>query len=240
MLAIIGGRLTHLSTLSVAHREVARMPMGRLVGAAVRPDCPPRRRVPCPAMATRFRRTALVTGRPTCGRSGIGARPQFWPSPRGRSPAAVCARRPRAAASAHRLYARSRIDLLRRWRSARRARGLHASLRPHCVRSGLTRSTRPPLPSSMAGVYGAVSGPRWNRRRDRPDGARRRNAGRDDGDARKWCSRARAQPALCRHRGGGQPRRRDAAIPGVEWMASRKRLEAAMVKVRALRTTSRR
>ena len=161
MLAIIGGSgLTRLSTLAVAHREVVRTPYGE------------------PSSALLF---GQIAGRDIVflARHGHGHtipphrvnyRANLW-ALKSRGATAVLAvasvggirvraRRARAAAPAHRLHARSRSDVLRRWRSAGRPRRLHASVRAGAARQVPGGARTAGIALADGGVYGAVSGPR--------------------------------------------------------------------------------
>ena len=71
------------------------------------------------------------------------------------------ARRARAAASADRLHARPRIDVLRRRRPARSSTSISRTrMRRRCATSASPRRARRASRSTDGGVYAAVSGPR--------------------------------------------------------------------------------
>ena len=181
MLAIIGGSgLTRLSTLAVAHREVVRTPYGE------------------PSSALLFGqiagRDAVFLARHGHGHTipphRVNYRANLWAlHERGATAmlavASVGAIRDAAPGDLvlphqlDRLHARPRIDVLRRRRPAGRPRRFHAS-----VHAGAAREV--PRGGARGGhragrrrrLRRGVRAAARNRRRDRPDGARRRDAGR--------------------------------------------------------------
>ena len=200
MLAIIGGSgLTRLSTLAVAHREVVRTPYGE------------------PSSALLFGqiagRDAVFLARHGHGHTipphRVNYRANLWAlqgAGRARRSLAVasvggirdCAPgRARAAAPAHRLHATAA-----RRRSSTAATGASSTstspirTRRRCAQRASRRRAAAGIALTDGGVYGAVNGPAArDRRRDRPDGARRRDAGRHDRHARGR-ARARARAAV--------------------------------------------
>ena len=239
MLAIIGG------TRSDPPVDAAgRAPRGRphalwrpVVRAAVRADRRPRRRLPGPARAWPHHTAAPrqlprepVGAEAARGdgrhRRGVGRRHHGEPPGR-----------PRAAALAHRLHVRAGVDVLRRRRPEGRPRRLHASLCAGIARAVASRRQR------AAGI--ALARRRRLRRRqrpaagdgrrDRPDGARRRDAGRHDRHARSGPG-ARTRACLTRRSASSSttPQAAATARQGSRWTASTRVLEAAMDKVRTL------
>ena len=199
MLAIIGGSgLTRLSTLAVAHREVVRTPYGDPSShAAVRPDRRARRRVPRPARARPHDPAAPgQLPRQPVGAEGARARARSSPSPRSAA-SADCG--PGDLVLPHQL-----ID----YTSGREATFFDGG-EGNVVHVDFTHPYTPELrerclaAAAIAGIAlrrrrrlrrGERTAPR-DRGRDRPHGARRRDAGRHDRHAR---GRARARARACR------------------------------------------
>ena len=200
MLAIIGGSgLTRLSTLAVAHREVVRTPWGEpssalLFGQIAGRDAvflarhghghtiPPHRvnyRANLWALKDRGA-TAVLAVASVGGIRGAPARGAGPPAP------------------ADRLHARSRVDVLRRRRRQGRPRRFHPPVHAGAARDlprrGRRRGHRARRRRRLRRGVGTAPG---DGRGDRPDGARRRDAGRHDRHAR---GRARARARACRTR----------------------------------------
>ena len=238
MLAIIGGSgLTRLSTLAVAHREVVRTPYGD------------------PSSALLFGqiagRDAVFLARHGHGHTipphRVNYRANLWALKDSGATAVV------AVASVGGIRGRQPGDLvlphqLIDYTSGREhtffdggeGKVVHVDfthpytpeLRERCLAAAQAAG----LALTDGGVYGAVQGPRLEiGGRDRPHGARRRDAGRHDRHARGR-ARARARAAVRRDLRRRQPRgrtRRQRASRS-RWKASSQALEAGMDKVRTL------
>ena len=124
-------------------------------------------------------------------------------------------------------------DVLRRRRPQGRPRRFHPSVHAGAARALPRRGRRRPASRCAdGGVYGAVNGPAArNGGRDRPHGARRRDAGRHDRHARGR-ARARARAALC-----GDLRRRQPRGGARRQRASRSRWSGIVARARSRRWT---
>ena len=237
MLAIIGGSgLTRLSTLAVAHREVVRTPYGEPSSALLFGQIAGRdvlfiarhghgHTIPPHRVNYRANLWALEEprrhrdSRRRLGRRSFAAR---------RRATSCC----RTSSSTTRTTARRRSST-----AAISASSMSTSRIPtrrRCARVALRRRARRMSARRRGRLRRGVGPAPRDRRRDRPDGARRRDAGRDDRHARSG-ARARAGAALRGDRGGRQPcggTRR--LVAGDFDGRDRQVLETAMDKVRAL------